>query len=66
MTKANGLEVSKVSPGLYWMESVMVSVSECRHEDDQVSAHPMMMTPLCPRSEEAVITLRLRPAECQA
>ena len=63
MTKANGLEVSKVSPGLYWMESVMVS--ECRHEDDQVSDHPMMMTPsLCPHSGEAVITLR--PAECQA
>ena len=63
MTKANGLEVSKVAPGLYVMESVMMS--ECRHEDDQVSDHPMMMTPsLCPHSGEAVITLR--PAECQA
>ena len=61
MTKANGLEVSKVSPGLYWMESVMVSVNECRHGDDQACDHPMMM---CPHSGEAVITLR--PAECQA
>ena len=64
ITKANGLDVSKVSPGLYWMESVIVGECHQARAVHQVSDHHMMTTPGCPHSGEGITTLR--PAECQA